>query len=147
MNEAKAVIYTQKVINKKQLEFKEIVTNKEGKLKQEEDSLIAKKDLLSAEGFKQEEEKLQKKIDDFKDFVIEKNNILQEALQDAIKIIEEKIKESITEIAQQKKYSIIFPEGSLVYYEENLDITNDVLNLVNSKIEVVDIKFSNKKNK
>ncbi len=143
IKEAKAVVYIQKIINEKQAQYQEIITQKEEKLKKEKDSLIAKKDLLSQKAFADEEKLLQDKIDEFKQFVIEKQNVLKEALQDSMKIVQEKIEESISEIAQEKKYTIIFPESQLVYFDENSDITNQVLESVNKKITKVKVKFGN----
>ena len=41
----------------------------------------------------------------------------------------------LTEIAEQKSYSMIFNKESLIIGKSELDITNDVINIVNKKID------------
>lgn len=141
LEEAQAVVHVQKIVNQKQLEYQDIITKEQEKLEKKKDSILAKKDILSAEAFKKEEQSLQLLVEEFKNLVVEKQNILKKSSLDAMKVVNEEIEKSITEVSQANGLAIVFPESQIVYYEESLDITDKVLASVNAKITKVDVVF------
>ena len=144
LEEAQVVIYLQKKINDKQKKYQSIITKKQDLIEKEKESIIAKKDILSNETLIKEEKKFQEKVLKFKDYVTNKEKILKDASLDAMKIIQKKIEESIAEVSQKNKLTIVFPESQVVFYDDKFDITNDVLTTLNSKIRKVKVKFNDK---
>jgi len=55
--------------------------------------------------------------------------------------VNEIIKEIIADIAKDKNYEVIIPASQTVFFNETLDISEEVLKKLDKKITKVDVKF------
>jgi len=55
--------------------------------------------------------------------------------------VNEIIKEIIADIAKDKNYEVIIPASQTVFFNETLDISEEVLKKLDKKFTKVDVKF------
>tara|TARA_B100000965_G_scaffold327117_1_gene289806 strand:+ start:2344 stop:2868 length:525 start_codon:yes stop_codon:yes gene_type:complete len=132
----KSIINEINETNKKNLKkFKKI----EEELKNDEQDLIAKKNILNEEEFKKKFNLLKKKIDDYKslrqgsiqDITIKRRNASAEFFK--------KINPILGKYASDNDISFILQKKNIIMGKTELDITDDILKIVDN--EVSKIKF------
>ena len=139
--ESKAVHDIQAKVSKKQDEFQKEITKKQTDLESEQKKLEAKKNHLSKEGLEKEQKAFEKKIDALKELVEKRQNSLKKASTDSMAKVNDKMKEIISEIAKEKSLNLIVPSSQVVFSNDNLDISAEVLDKLNKKVTKVDVKF------
>ncbi len=126
-----------KEINNKNItEFKKIETN----IKKEDDDLLKKKNILSEEEYEKEIALLKKKYKSFQNLMKEKNLELNKLKDESAKLILKNINEIISEYSAQNSISMIVEKKSIIIGKSELNITNDILDLLNKKIKKIDLQ-------
>ena len=126
-----------KKINEKNIdEFKKI----ESSIKNEEDKLLKQKNILKEEDFKNKVDKLREKYQNYKELQNTKNNDLKKIRNDAGKQILNIINEILSEYSTKNKISLIMEKKNIVIGKTELDITKNILELLNAKIKKVELK-------
>lgn len=141
MNESLVMRDIQSKIEKKEDEYQKQVQKKRGELESEQKRIEGKKNILSKEAFEKEAESFEKKLDELKTFIDKKQNSLKKSSMEAMSKVNEKVRDIIDEIAKEKKLEVVIAAGQTLYYENNLDITEEVLQKLNKKITKVEMKF------
>jgi Skp family chaperone for outer membrane proteins len=141
IKDSKAMRDIQNKVNKKQDEYQKEVSKKQNDLENEQKTIEAKKAVLSKDGFEKEVQKFEKKVDDLKTYVDRKQNSLKKASMESMSKVNEIIKEIIGEISKDKNYEVIIPASQTVFFEDSLDISEEVLKKLDKKITKVDVKF------
>jgi outer membrane protein len=131
----------QNKVTKKQDEYQKDVNKKQTALEAEEKALNSKKSVLSKEALDTEAKNFEKKVIALKEFVDQKQNILKKASLESMNKVNEKIKEIITQISKEKDLDLILPASQVLYYKDEMDISEIVLKSLNKKITKSDIKF------
>ena len=111
----------------------------EKELKKKEKNLVSQKNLLKEEEFKKKVEILKKEINNYKD---NKKKLLKEFNSKKIestKILLSKIHPILADYSKENSIDIIFQKKNIVIGKKNLDITEDIINLLNSKIKKIEI--------
>jgi outer membrane protein len=130
----------QQKISKKQTSFQKEIDKKQEALEKESKQVAAKKATLSEEAFNKEQEKFSKKVDDLKELVNNRQDALKKSSMDVITKVNDKIKEVVEEIKEEQKLDLIIAAGSAVYYQDNLDVSAEVLKRLNKKVSKIDVK-------
>ena len=126
-----------KEINNKNItEFKAIETN----IKKEDDDLLKKKNILSKEEYEKEIVVLKKKYKSFQNLMNEKNLKLNKLKDESAKLILKNINEIISEYSTKNSISMIVEKKSIIIGKSELNITNDILDLLNKKIKKIDLQ-------
>ena len=115
--------------------FKKI---EEDLIKQEQD-LVSKKNVLSENEFKTKLENLKKKISEYR---TKRQNVIQESTKKRVQASAEfsqKIKPILGDYAAENNISIIVQKKNIIMGKKELDITADILKIVDEKI--AKIKF------
>jgi outer membrane protein len=130
----------QKKIGAKQASFQKEIDKLQESLEKESKKIAAKKGALSEEGFNKEQEKFSKKVDSLKELVTSRQDSLKKSSLDIITKVNSKIKEVVEEIKEEKNFDIIINSQSAIYYQDDLDVSEDVLKRLNKKLSKVDVK-------
>lgn len=130
----------QQKISKKQAGFQKEIDKKQEALEKESKQVSAKKGVLSDDAFNKEQEKFSKKVDDLKELVNSRQDTLKKSSLDVINKVNDKIKEVIDEVKEEKKLDLIITAQSTIYYQDDLNISEDVLKKLNKKISKIDVK-------
>ena len=132
----KSIIEKINETNKKNIEkFKKI----EEELKNDEQDLITKKNILSEEEFKKKFDLLKKKINDYK--ILRQNSIqdITTKRRNASSEFFKKINPILGKYATDNNISFILQKKNIIMGKTELDITDDVLKIIDK--EVSKIKF------
>jgi len=140
LSESEAGIYINnelKKINDKNVEeFKKI----ENSIKNEEDKLLKQKNILKEEEFNNKLNKLREKYKSYQELKNNKKNDLRTLRDNAGNQVLKIVNEILTEYSNKKKISLIIEKKNIVIGKTELDITKNVLNLLNTKIKKVELK-------
>ena len=125
------------LINNKNIEeFKKI----ENSIKTEEEKLLKQKNILKEEEFNNKANKLREKYKSYQELKNTKNNDLKIAGDKAGNQILKIINEILSEYSTKNKISLIMEKKNIVLGKTELDITKNILALLNTKIKKVELK-------
>ena len=115
--------------------FKKIEEN----LRAQEKDLLSKKNVISEDEFKKKSEKLRKEINEYRN---KRQNIINDTTKKRIEASAEfskKIKPILGDYAARNNISIIVQKKNIIMGKKELDITDDILKIVDQ--EISKIKF------
>ena len=125
------------IINNKNIEeFKKI----ENSIKTEEEKLLKQKNILKEEEFNNKANKLRDKYKSYQELKKTKNNDLKNLRVNAGNQILKIINEILAEYSTKNKISLIMEKKNIVIGKTELDITKNILVLLNAKIKKVELK-------
>ena len=110
---------------------------KEKALQEEEKKLIQQKKVISAEEYKKKVTSLRGKVAALQK---ERNDLLQEVSKKRAKAKNELLRTLnpiIKEYMQEKKIRMVVDKKSLLLADENLDITDDIIGILNKKLKSI----------
>jgi len=113
-------------------------TDTEKKLFNEEKNIIAKKNILSEQDYNNEVIKFRKKLNDYK---VNKSNELKKLNEKKISVqnkFMEQINPIIADYASNNNISIVIRKEHMIIGKTELDISDNILKIVNQKIKEID---------
>lgn len=141
IQESLAVIDIQKKVDTKKTSYEADINKKQSQLESEQKKLEDKKITLSKEAFDKEVKNFEAKVEDLKTYIDRKQNSLKKASIDAMSKVNDKVKVIVSEISKDKNLDVIMPTSQTLFFKDELDITAEVLAILNKKITKVDVKF------
>ena len=124
------------IINNKNIEeFKKI----ENSIKTEEEKLLKQKNILKEDEFNNKINKLREKYKSYQELKNTKNNDLKILRDKAGNQILKIINEILAEYSTKNKISLIIEKKNIVIGKTELDITKNILVLLNDKIKKVEL--------
>ncbi len=140
MNTSKPGAFIIKQLNKMNDQTLKDFQNEEKDLKDEETKLISQKNILSKNEFQSKVTKLKLKINDYnknrKD-IIENFNKLKIENQNKLLTMVNTI---LIRYSDEKSISIILPKKNLVIGKSELDVTDEIIKIINNEIKEFKIK-------
>jgi outer membrane protein len=103
--------------------------------------LADKRNVLSPEAFDKERKDFQKDVAGVQREVQKKRIQLDQAYAKALAKVQEKISEIVRDMAKKHQFAITFPASQTLFYAEQLDITKEVLERLNSDLPKVTLKI------
>ena len=123
-------------INKKNIdEFKKI----EISIKNEEEKLLKQKNILKEEEFNNKVNILREKYKSYQELQVKKNKDLVKLRENSSKEILKVINIILTDYSKKNEVTLILDKKSIVIGKTQLDVTEDILNLLNKKIKKVEL--------
>ena len=127
-----------KKINDKNIkEFK----TAEASLKSEEENILKQKNILKEEEFNIKVNKLRERYKSYQEIKMTKNNELIKLRDNSGNQILKIINEILAEYSTKNKISLIMEKKNVVIGKSELDITKNILDLLNTKIKKVELKY------
>ena len=125
------------IINNKNIEeFKKI----ENSIKTEEEKLLKQKNILKEDEFNNKINKLREKYKSYQELKNTKNNDLKILRDKAGNQILKIINEILAEYSTKNKISLVMEKKNIIIGKTELDITKNILVLLNAKIKKVELK-------
>ncbi len=128
-------------LENKQKAFQVELKKKDEALQKEEQDLGKQKSVLSKEAFEEKTRAFRSKVTDIQKEVQSKKSLLDNAYARALNDIQKAINEIIADLAKEKSFQIAIPTSQLLYADNKLDITAQVLERLNKKMSKLDVKF------
>ena len=139
LNESEAGKYLNSELNKINNsnieEFKKIETT----IKSEEENILKQKNILKNEEFNSKVDELRDKYKSYQDLKNNKNEEINKIRNDAGSKILKIINEILSDYSTDKEISLIIEKKNIVIGKTQLDITEDILKLLNKKIKKIEI--------
>ena len=113
---------------------------KEKKIQQEEKKIIEQKKIIAPEEYKKKVTELRSKVASLQK---ERNTLLDSVAKQRTQARNELLKNLnpiIQEYMNQKKIRMVVDKKSLLLADTNLDITKDIMNLLNKKLKSINLK-------
>ena len=110
---------------------------KEKAIQEEETKIIQQKKVISAEEYKKKVTDLRKKVESLQN---ERNSLLEKVSKQRSKAKTELLKNLnpiIQEYMKEKNIRIVLDKKSILLADENLDITQDIMKRLNSKLKTI----------
>ena len=126
-----------KDINNKNLNF---LKNEEKKFKEQEKKLIAQKNIITEDDFTNKVEKLKSEINDYnldREKMIEEFNKLK--VENTNNLLKQ-INPILTKYSKENEISIILQKKNLIIGKTELDITDEIIKIINVEIKEFKIK-------
>ena len=111
----------------------------ENELKKDENDLIAKRNVLDKDEFEKKLSSLRSKINDYR---IERQKAIDDVTKKRISAsadFAQKIKPILAEYAKENSIDMVIQKKNIIMGKSELDITNDILKIVDSKISKLEI--------
>ena len=125
-----------KINNENITEFKNI----EKELKAEEESILKQKNILKESEFNSKVSELREKVKSYNEFKNKKNNDLKKLRDNAAKKILDILNLILSEYSVKNSISLIIDKKNIIIGKSELDVTNQIMELLNKKIKKVDLK-------
>jgi outer membrane protein len=117
-------------------ELQERLSEKQGELKNMRDELEQQKIILGKDKIKEKEDELDKELGEFRKIVAESEKEMRDTESAYTQAILEKIKKTVDTLAKEKGFNLVVDRsGGVVYADEGLDITTEVLEILNKEYE------------
>ena len=137
LNESKAGKEAQAYLKKKLDNGVKSLKNKEKTIQDEEKNIIKQKKVISAEEYKKKVNDLRNKVNSLQK---ERNTLLSEVSKQRSKAKTELLKNLnpiIQEYMKEKNIRMVLDKKSILLADENLDITQDIIKRLNSKLKSI----------
>ena len=126
----------QKINNINIEEFKKI----EKSIKNDEENILKQKNMLKEEDYNLKIKDLKSKYNSYQNLKNSKNNELNKVGDEAFNQVLKVINLILADYSKENEISLIIEKKNIVIGKIELDVTNDILNLLNKKIKKVELK-------
>ena len=140
MNKSKPGIFIKDKIKNSTEKFDKKFSSIAVKLKDKENNLLKKKNLIEQKEFENKITELKSEIDDYN---LQKKKSEKELRDTIIQVnanLLKKIEPILVDYAVSKKISILLQKKNIILGSKEFDVTNDIVLIVNEKISINDFK-------
>ena len=137
LNESNAGKKAQAFLKKKLNDGIEKIQKKQKNIQEEEKKIIQQKKVISAEEYKKKVTELRSKVLSIQK---EKNKLLEDISKQRAKakqVLLKNLNPILTDYMKEKKIRMVMDKKSLLIGDENLDITQDIIKILNSKLKSI----------
>ncbi len=136
-----AVQHIKKSINLISDQIQNEISDKEIKLKQVEANLIKESGVLNGEEFERKVSIFNKKVSKIQQEMQKKRNALEQAHVAAIFEVHNNTIAVISDLSKKHGFNIVFPSTQVLYVENDLNITLEVITELNERLKKVEVKY------
>ncbi|MGI4775895.1 MAG: OmpH family outer membrane protein [Janthinobacterium lividum] len=122
-------------------DIQEYITLKETEFKKIEAELVKKQNIVSESVFKGEVDLFNAKVNETQKLIQGKKSRLEQAHSTAVAKVNEVTIEIINEFAKKYNFNVALPSSQVLFADVKLNITSEVITLLNSKLETVKINY------
>jgi len=141
LQNSKSAKMVRQQIEQKRAEYAKEISHQEEGLRQERDALQRQQASLSADALNQKGREFQQKVNDLDRNVQSKRQALERSNAEALEKIQEVMLKIITDIAKDRKANMVFQRSELVLFDQNYDVTDDVLRRLDEQLPTLTVNF------
>jgi outer membrane protein len=145
LQNAKSAKMVRTQIEQKRSEFAKEISQQEEALRRERDNLQRQQASLSAEALNKKGHEFQQKVNDLDRSVQAKRQMLEKSNAEALESIQSVVLKIITEIAKERKANLVFQRSELVLFDNNFDVTDQVLAKLDEQLPTLTVSFTSEK--
>ena len=110
-------------------------------LKQVESDLVKQSGVIPEEEFNKKLLDFNHRVSAVQQLSQKRKNSVEKAHDEAIYTVNKNIMDIIAELAQKHRFNLVFAANQVIYAESNLDITEDVVSLLNKRLTEIEINY------
>ncbi len=137
---AKASVSIREQIKKLKTTLSKKLQAEDAKLREEQQKLIQKKALLSADAFNEERRKFEQKVRNSQQLAQRENFGLQNAQKKAQDSIMKALRDVVLDISKKNGYTLVIRRAQTLIVADDMDITQKVIDALNAKLPNVSVK-------
>ncbi len=141
LQNSKAAKMVRGQIEQKRNEYTKDISHQEEALRAERDALQRQQASLSADALNQKGREFQQKVNDLERNVQGKRQALEKSNGEALSKIQEEMLKIIADIAKQRKANLVFQRADLVLFDQNFDVTDEVLQKLDEQMPTLTVNF------
>lgn len=141
MRESTAAKSVREQLESKQKAFQAEITKKEEALQKEDQELAKQQSVLSKEAFAEKAKAFRAKATEVQKEVQSKKALLDSAFERSLNDIQKAVNEVIAGLAKEKGFTLALPTSQVLYADDKMDISKEVLSRLNAKLPKLDVKF------
>lgn len=141
MQASKAATSVRSQLQAKQKSFQADLDAKEKALYAEDQALVKQKDSADKAAFEKKVKDFRAKAATEQRQVQEKKAQLEKAFAGALEEIQKTVNDIVKQVATEKKLNLVVSASQVLYTDPALDITDEVLSRLDSKLSTVAVKF------
>lgn len=139
--ESKAISYVEKEVKEQKENFQKEIDKKRNSLERDVQKFKEKAEKMKKEDVEKKQKALQKDLNDLKESAEKKQKSLNEGLNKALEEVNSEMQKIIAKISKEKGLKLVVTSAQAVYFEDSLDITQEVIKELNNKVSKVKVKF------
>lgn len=128
-------------INEQRKKYQKDIAGEESELREKQKDIKKKKAIMSDQAFQESTKDFHKEIVKMQRDVNQKAMTLEKAFIEARKKVLLKVDEIVTNIAKKRGFNIAVQKVHTIYYQESLDITDEVLDNLNKSLPYVKVSL------
>jgi Skp family chaperone for outer membrane proteins len=129
----------QKALDTKSKAVQVELKSQEDELRKADQELARQQTILSAEAFGKKKKELEQKVISFQQSVADRRKNLEKRFAQAMSQVERRLIQLIDKLAVERGANLVLPKSAVVLVHNSLDITEDVLALLNKDLPKVDL--------
>lgn len=141
MQESKAATSVRSQLQSKQKSFQGELDSKEKELLAQDQGLVKEKDKTPKEEFDKKVAAFREKAAGAQREVAQKKAQLDKAFAAALEEVQKNVLDVTKQVASEKKLTLVVSSAQVLYGDPSLDITDEVLKRLDSKLPSVSVKF------
>lgn len=141
MRDSTAAKSVREQLEAKQKSYQSEIGKKEEALQKEDQELAKQRTTLSKEAFEKKVSAFREKAAATQKEVASKKAAWDNAYENSLGQIQKTVTEIISDLAKQKGFVATFPTSQMLYADDSLDISKEVLAKLNERLPSVDVKF------
>ena len=134
-----AAVKVKEFIENKKVEFTTEIQKEEQELKSMQEELGSQRSILPPDEFAELEGNFRKRVESLQKTVVEKNQLLEDILSKSVQIIQNEAIKIITEIGKQKNLALTLDTSSVVIAANSINISNNVITLLNINLPTLNM--------
>ena len=136
-SEAAKGIRTQ--IEKVRTSYQQSVHGKEEELRKLDQDLEQQRSILSPDAYQQRQRDFQQKVADAQKDVQDRRQKLETAFGKAMQQVQDALVQIVDQVAKEQAISLVLPKASVIHSGDDMDITQEVLKRLNSRLPSVSV--------
>ena len=142
MRDSHAAKSVREQLESKQKSFQSEISKKEEQLQKEDQELGKQRGVLSKEAFEEKARAFRTKATEVQKEVQSKKAMLDNAFERSLADIQKVVTDIIADLSKEKGFVVALPTSQILYADNKLDISEEVLKRLNKQLPKVDVKFS-----
>lgn len=138
---SKAATSVQEQLEKQRSKFQDEITAEEADLREAEKSLTKLRETASADAYAEQEQKLRQRFLTVERHVQARRKAWDQAHTDSMATVREGIIAIVSEIAQEKGVNLVVVKQQVIWNNQNIDITEEVLSRLDKKLPTIQVKL------
>lgn len=139
LRDAAAVKNIREQVTEYGAKFEKEIKKERGKIRNANQELARQRTILTPESFAEKRREFEQKVVEVQRLVQQRQRELNKSRDDALAVVNKAYTEIVEKLANERNFLVILRKEQMVYAVPELDITNQVLSLLDKKLPTVKV--------